>query len=154
MEAVSDPGNLLAGLRAGDRISVDSAVTCQSFGGCKQFAVIRNVADRTLIGASYFHDSAMEAFSSLLGWAVSLEPVCRAAETDACYPGAVVVQNQLRFAGNATPIAAGDAGSIALGGQSVRVSAGSLVTLSGGGASTCLDAGSFFRGTQQFTLAR
>jgi hypothetical protein len=154
VEAVSDPGNLLAGLQAGDRISVDGSVLCQSFSGCKQVDVIRNAADGTLIEASYFHDSAMEDFSALLGGVVSLEPVCRAAETDGCYPGAVVEQNQLRFAGNPVPIAAGAAGSIVIGGQTVRVAAGPLVTLSGGTSSRCTDAGAFFRGKQQFTLAR
>lgn len=154
VESVSDPGNLLAGLQAGNRISVDGASTCQSFSGCKSYVVIRNAADGTLIEASYFHDSAMDAFSLLLGGVLALEPVCRAAETDGCYPGAVVVQNQLRFAGNAEPIAAGASGAVVIAGQTLRIAVGPLVTLSGGGAGTCLDAGSFFRGKQQLSLVR
>lgn len=153
-DSVVDEGKLLAGFVAGDRLSVDGVTRCQPFSGCKSYQVVTNAADRTLIAATYSHDSDLAGFSALLGIAVSLEPVCRSAQPDGCYPGAIAVQNRLRFGDEPARIGAGSTGSIAIAGRTVRVAAGRLLTLSGGAASTCLDAGSFWRGGQTFNLAR
>jgi len=153
-DGVTDEGNLLAGLAAGDRIAVDGLTVCQSFSGCKQYTVVTNAADGSLIAASYARDFGLDGFSTALGVAVSLEPVCRFAAPDDCYPGAIVVQNQLRFGSDPARIGAGASGSVTIAGGTVRVAAAALTTLSGGAASTCVDSGSFWRGGQRFNLAR
>src|SRR5687768_5217674 len=38
-DGVTDTGNFLDGLVAGDRISVDGVTSCQSFSGCKRYEV-------------------------------------------------------------------------------------------------------------------
>jgi len=153
-DSVDDDGNLLAGLAAGDRIAVDGIMHCQTASGCKEYAVVTNAADGSLIAASYDSDFGMDGFSTALGVAVSLEPVCRFTAPDGCYPGATVVQNQLRFGSDPARIGAGASGSVTIASRAVRVAAGRLTTLSGGGESMCLDGGSFWRGGQRFNLAR